>query len=281
MTAEQIQISATDNVGIKEVFQGLLEGDLELIDLPESFNSDGKTFPITTETIISGLSLHLRKHNKELRRQIAVADVDGALYKGIEVTSTQGENDKIHLKLSTGKDIRIYPSTFTPETFKELLSSATPRSVEDFDYYTRDILNDFTKRGLIVSNDFDYDGWSGWQYSKVTEKRSSHASELVAKLGTLAKLQEKALGDDYSKNLAVRNIATQLFKEMNADPNPEGYAVKFASTWLELRFQQEIALRTRTDRVFQQSDFAKNTYQPGSEKSVPKSMTILKNTEYI
>lgn len=272
MTAERIQVSASDQIRIGEVFQGLIEGEVELADLPPSFNADGKTFPITNETLVSGLRLQLRERSKKLRHAISSAEVDDALYAGV-VVKPEEDRDKVILRLSGAEDIVIHPSTFTAEQFSELLASATPASIEDFDMYARDILDHFT-RDRIVSHDYDYDGWAGWQYSKVTEKRSAQATSLIAKLKSLKKNQRKVLGDDFSKNLAMRNIAAQLFEEMSASPSPEDYATQFASTWLELRFQQEIALRTRTDREFQRTDFAKNTYEPGTQKSVPKDMTI-------
>jgi hypothetical protein len=277
MAAERIQISSHDQVNIGEVFQGLIDDEVELADLPDSFNADGKAFPITTDTLVSGLRLQLREKKNELRHAISHAEIDGALYRGVEVKATESR-DEVVFRLSKGQEIRIYPSTFTPEQFGGLLESATPTSIEDFDMYARDILKHFA-RDLIVSHDYNYNGWSGTQYSEVTEERSAHATKLVDKLTLLRVDQRRILGDDFSKNLAMRNIATQLFEEMTSSPNPEAYATQFASTWLELRFQQEIALRTRTDREFQRTDFAENTYEPGSQKGVPKYMTVLRPSQ--
>lgn len=271
--SEKIPVSGHDAMRLDEVFKGVMSGDVELTDLPESFRADSRSFPITMRTLVSGLATQLRRDN-ELRHALAIAGSDDELYQGIEVSKRDEANDTVYFATSSGESIRIHPAIVDPDQVQALIHSATPKTVSDFEYYVRDILEDFATRELIVSNDYSYDGWGGHQYSTVTERRSGHARELMRKLSSMKTSQRKSLGDDYSKNAGMRNIAALLYEEMVSSKEPSVFAKRFAATWLELRFQQEIALRTRVDRIFQRTDSYVNNYQPGSVKKVDRVFTV-------
>lgn len=248
-------------VPVREVIEGVLNGTYKLEGEPSSFLYDNVDYPITSETALRGLAFQMRSRTHGSRwLEGQLKELGDTPFRGVQIYPRFSGYDEVAFFWGRSEDEAEWrgfvfePSVVDPETIETLVEKATPDSIDDYEYYIKDIFKYFVGRKKVktfVSDEM-------LQYDKEIEDRTFPTEQLISKISDSVELQRERLGDDFSVNAAVHEIALMLTDEGEASGNPQLYAKQFALCWLEMRFVLEKAKRIRQTYLF------RNAYEPGS-----------------
>lgn len=138
--------------------------------------------------------------------------------------------------------VGVYVSPFTlgDEFVDALVDKARPETQEDFEDIVRDLVKNFAYREKVTT----FRPWPD-EKDEDNEPRTYHSKRLLDKIRAMNDSNVEHMGDDYSVNASVVDIASKLFGLGPETPAFQERSRNIALAWLELRTSYRIALETK------------------------------------